>query len=407
MSHKAAKFYKCIVTVTESSRASSTRLAAMFSPLPQWRVAERYATAVACAVLAILLRILLEPVLGHASFYVTVYIAVLYAALVCGLGPSILTAIAATAGIVYWFVDPRKSFLISDRRDVHSLIACIVVCPILIALGETNRRKQLKIAEARDQLETRVQERTAELSRALRERELAQEQLRRLSVRLMTVQDEERRKIARGLHDSLGQYLTALKLSLHLLSDDKHAAVVAECSDMVDRCLRETRTISHLLHPPLLDETGLKSAVQWCVDGFAKRSGINVNLHLLSEVQRFHQDVETALFRVVQEALTNVHRHSNASEVNIRLDVNTKQVQLEIRDNGSGIPPDRLQCVAQSGGATGVGLAGMRERVRDLGGDLAIESDKNGTLLKVVIPTAEAAPEKTAKGDTVQSVSAA
>ncbi len=241
-------------------------------------------------------------------------------------------------------------------------------------------------------------------------RKRAEESARKLSGRILTLQDEERRRIARGLHDSLGQYLTALKMSLNQLptNDGKQAAVVAECADMVDKCLTETRTISHLLHPPLLDEAGLKSALQWCVDGFAQRSGVQVNLDLPPELGRFHKDVETALFRVVQEALTNIHRHSHASEVNIRLSLDARNVRLEIDDNGSGIPQEKLHDFVESDGVggVGVGLAGMRERVRDLGGLFRIESDHTGTRLRIAIPIFEATREASAVNHNAQSSAA-
>jgi two-component system, NarL family, sensor kinase len=177
-------------------------------------------------------------------------------------------------------------------------------------------------------------------------------------------------------------------MSLDLLSANggEQAEALAQCSEIVARCLTETRTISHLLHPPLLDEAGLKSALQWCADGFGQRSGIQIHLDLPPELGRFHRDVETALFRVVQEALTNIHRHSHASEVTICLSVNTGNVRLEIDDNGRGIPEQKLHDFFESGGGTGVGLAGIRERVQELGGSLEIESDQTGTLLRIVLP---------------------
>ena len=214
---------------------------------------------------------------------------------------------------------------------------------------------------------------------------------RKLSARILTLQDEERRHIARGLHDSLGQYLTALKMSLHSLSvsNGNQDNVVAECSEIVDKCLTETRTISHLLHPPLLDEAGLRSAIQWCVGGFAQRSGITVNVDLPTQLDRFPREMETTLFRVVQEALTNIHRHSGASAADIRLVIEAKHARLEISDNGKGIPKPRLRSVMESGGETGVGLAGMRERVRESGGVIEIESETTGTLLRVTLPIVE------------------
>ncbi len=237
----------------------------------------------------------------------------------------------------------------------------------------------------------------------------AEEAARKLSGRILTLQDEERRHIARGLHDSLGQYLAALKMSLHALSisNGNQTTVISDCSEIVDKCLIETRTISHLLHPPLLDEAGLQSAIQWYVEGFAQRSGITVNVDLPKTLDRFHKEMETTLFRVVQEALTNIHRHSQASEAGIRLVVDAKHAQLEISDNGKGIPKDRLRSVMESGGETGVGLAGMRERVRELGGFVEIESETTGTVLRVTLPIAESVRKTLTDDRSPKGVSAA
>jgi PAS domain S-box-containing protein len=249
-----------------------------------------------------------------------------------------------------------------------------------------------------------------EINTDITARKRAEESARNLSGRILSLQDEERRRIARGLHDSLGQYLTAIKMSLDLLSttEGRQAAVALECSEIVDKCLTETRTISHLLHPPLLDEAGLRSALQWYVDGFAQRSDIQVKLDLPTELGRLDTDIETAMFRVVQEALTNVHRHSSASEVDIRLLVDAKHIQLDVSDNGKGIPKDRLQRVLESGSGTGVGLAGMRERVRDLGGSMEIKSDDAGTTIVISIPLTELAPtDSQVNVESVRSISAA
>ena len=230
-----------------------------------------------------------------------------------------------------------------------------------------------------------------EINTDITARKRAEDAARRLSGRILTLQDEERRRIARELHDSLGQYLTVAKMNLDSLSaaDNGNTALASQCSEIVAKCLMETRTISHLLHPPLLDEAGLASAGRWYVDGFAERSGIKVDLSLPPELGRLHRDVEIALFRVLQEGLTNVHRHSGGSAVNIRLTVATDQVHLEIRDNGKGIPRETLKRLAEGAAETGVGIAGMRERVRELSGSLRIQSDKNGTLLRVMIPISE------------------
>ncbi len=219
-------------------------------------------------------------------------------------------------------------------------------------------------------------------------RKQAEESARSLTGRILTLQDEEHRKIARGLHDSLGQYLAAVKMSLDLISrkEAHQRALIGECSELVDKCISETRTISHLLHPPLLDEAGFSSAAQWYVDGFAKRSGVKVSLQLPSGPLRMHRDVKVALFRALQEGLTNIHKHSGASKVRIRLATDPKQVQLEIADNGRGIPRTRLGNVINGNRDVGVGIAGMRERVRELGGSLEILSAAAGTTLTVSIP---------------------
>jgi two-component system, NarL family, sensor kinase len=219
-------------------------------------------------------------------------------------------------------------------------------------------------------------------------RRRAEEAARKLSGRLLTLQDEERRKMARGLHDSLGQYLAALKMNLALLStaDGHREKLASECSEIVDECLTETRTISHLLHPPLLDEAGFASAAHWYVDGFAQRSGIKVDINLPPKLDRLHKDVEIALFRALQEGLTNVHRHSGASTVDIRVRVDTGHVHLEISDNGRGIPKERLTQLTDGDGTTGVGIAGMRERVRELHGSLEIKSNRTGTKVILAIP---------------------
>jgi PAS domain S-box-containing protein len=239
-------------------------------------------------------------------------------------------------------------------------------------------------------------------------RKRAEEAARSLSGRILTLQDDEHRRIARGLHDSLGQYLTALKINLDRLSasDSGNAALACESAGIVDKCLTETRTISYLLHPPLLDEAGFDSAARWYVDGFSRRSGIKVNLNFQPKLGRMHRDVEVALFRAVQEALTNIHRHSGGSMVDIHLNADTKQLRLEIKDNGRGIPRTRLRTLIESAAEAGVGLAGMRERMRELGGSLEIRSDRAGTTIVVCIPVKRTAIDSE-NGESGRGVSAA
>jgi len=229
-----------------------------------------------------------------------------------------------------------------------------------------------------------------EINTNITERKRAENAARSLSGRILTLQDDERRRIARGLHDSLGQYLAALKMQLSMLAlaDENRQQLVAEASDIIDRCIAETRTVSHLLHPPLLDEAGFGSAARWFVEGFAQRSGIAVDLSLPPNLGRLAKDVEITLFRALQEALTNVHRHSASTKAEIHLTLHPEQVELQIRDYGKGIPSDTLVQLLDGAGRTGVGIAGMRERARELGGSVTIASDDHGTLLKVTLPLA-------------------
>jgi signal transduction histidine kinase len=240
---------------------------------------------------------------------------------------------------------------------------------------------------AHDELEARVRERTAEL-------EKAQQDLRALSGRLIQMQDDERRRIARELHDSAGQILIALKLNLAQIQRKvqqlgPEGAKMAESLGLIDELTQELRTISHLLHPPLLDELGLVSAVRWYVEGFAERSKIGVDLELDSGFGRLSRELETTVFRIVQECLTNIHRHSGSATASIRIVRDEQNVTVEVRDYGKGMPADRT--VGVKGPITpGVGIQGMRERVRQLGGRLEFRTGSSGTavlaMLPVVIP---------------------
>jgi len=231
-----------------------------------------------------------------------------------------------------------------------------------------------------------------EINTDITARKLAENAARSLSGRILTLQDDERRRIARGLHDSLGQYLAALKMQLGLLSmsDGDESELIEQSTEIVDRCITETRTISHLLHPPLLDEAGFASAARWFVEGFAQRSGVDVHLDLPPNIGRLHSDVEIALFRALQEALTNVHRHSGSPKADIRVSLEPTHIRLDIQDYGQGIPDEVLRQMNQGAGKTGVGIAGMRERVRELGGYMAIKSGSQGTLLSVLLPVIQA-----------------
>ena len=216
-------------------------------------------------------------------------------------------------------------------------------------------------------------------------------QLQNLSQRLLKVQDEERRRVARNLHDSTGQTLTALKISVALLrrrldNDERMCEELSEIALLADQALQEIRTTSYLLHPPMLDDAGFTSAAKWYVEGFAKRSGMKVRLDFAPEVERLPDTIETALFRVLQESLTNVHRHSGTSEVDVRFCREAQTVILEVRDYGRGISEELLSRWGQTVLDSGVGLAGMRERLSELKGDLEIASADPGIRLRAIVP---------------------
>jgi two-component system NarL family sensor kinase len=216
------------------------------------------------------------------------------------------------------------------------------------------------------------------------------EQLEHLSARLMAHQDDEQRRIARDLHDSAGQYLSAILMNLDAVLRDAEAsprnAKIAEAREMADRCLSETRTISYLLHPPLLDVLGLGSALTTYVEGFAKRSEIAVELEVPDALSRFPNDLETAIFRVVQQSLSNIHRHSGSRSAVVSLSSNADAVSVKISDKGQGIAAKTVKGFNSGNILLGVGVAGMRERIRNLGGSFLVQSDESGTTVSASIP---------------------
>jgi len=276
------------------------------------------------------------------------------------------------------------------------------------ALALENEIVERKHAEhelraAHDNLERRVIDRTLELQQKNMQiqkqaeiLESANRGLRELSSRLLHVQDEERRRIARELHDSTGQVLALLSMNLTALEQEAKGInaeigrAISENVQIVNQVSDELRTISYLLHPPLLDEMGLLSALRWFAEGFEERSGIKVNLELDSEFGRASRDLETAIFRIVQESLTNIHRHADSTTATIRLAQSGDRVTLQIEDSGKGIAPEKL-CEITSGGLSGVGLRGMRERIENFRGSFDITSGKQGSCIRVAIPIATSA----------------
>jgi len=215
--------------------------------------------------------------------------------------------------------------------------------------------------------------------------------LSELSGRLLRLQDEERRRIARELHDATAQSLAALSMNLAALKakapdlNDEARRLLSDSLECLSQCSADLRTATYLLHPPLLDELGLAGAVRDYADGFAKRSGIRVDLELPHHLKRLPRDVELALFRIMQESLSNVHKHSESPSASIRFELRDKEIAMEIADSGHGLmqPPGGQP---DERAATGVGIAGMRERARQLGGQLDIVSSSSGTTAKAVLP---------------------
>ncbi|MBI1790297.1 MAG: response regulator [Acidobacteria bacterium] len=237
------------------------------------------------------------------------------------------------------------------------------------------------------ELESRVRQRTEELENSV-------EALRRLSARLLQLQDEERRRIARELHDDTAQNLAAIQLTLSRLIATasglnlaQHKAL-ADALEYVGECAKSIRTLSYLLHPPLLEELGLLPALQTLVGGFSERTGIRVDLEAPEDFGRLPREVELALFRIVQEGLGNVHRHSGSPTARLRLALESNQVRLELEDAGRGMLPDIWS--NRGGALLGVGIAGMRERARQLGGQLDISSGDHGTTVTVSLPLSPA-----------------
>jgi signal transduction histidine kinase len=296
------------------------------------------------------------------------------------------------------------------RKDKKTLDISLTISPIRDASGkivgaskiarDITQRKQiereLRESEGRyrtlaDALDTQVQFRTHELERRNLE-------LRELSGLLLESQDAERRHIARELHDSSGQTLTALSLQLARISEDakKDPALTKDLQNaeqLVQHLARELRTTSYLLHPPLLDETGISSALSWYVQGLAERSNLKIDLQVPDNFGRLPSEMELVIFRLVQECLTNIHRHSGSKIALIRVEREENAIHVKVEDRGTGMSPERLAAIQSQG--TGVGIRGMRERVRHLRGDLVIESNRSGTKVYATLPlTTSLSPHK-------------
>jgi PAS domain S-box-containing protein len=270
-------------------------------------------------------------------------------------------------GTYRWF----RARAVPIRDDQGNIVRWYGTCSDI----DDSKLLEQSIRESASKLERMVESRTTEL--------------RRLSVRLMTMQDQEHRRIARELHDGLGQELAVAKMvldnTLQQKSSQSENRVCAEASTIIERAIQQVRTMSHLLHPPLLDEVGLLSAITWYVDGLSERSGIETSLEVQPhDFPRLAPELETAIFRIVQEALTNVFRHSEAQRASITLTQRDGKILVSVRDNGKGIGEKVAELQPDS---VGVGIGGMKQRAREFGGELRVVNMNPGTLVEVVIPS--------------------
>jgi len=276
--------------------------------------------------------------------------------------------------------EEEQHLLDSRKRSFHrffivTVVTLAVAFVLALELFTVHYRLLSSELTAREQAEQSVRD--------------SEESLRRLTGRLLQVQDAERRKFSRELHDSLGQYLAGAKMNLEIFAAQRKDSSLSEAIQLLDQSIAEKRTISHLLHPPLLDEAGLSSAARWYVEGFAQRSGIEVKVDLPDDVGSLPKPVALGLFRVLQESLTNIHRHSGSARAEVAIELLPDRVMLKVRDYGKGITPEMLTTFLTKGTNSGVGLAGMRERMRDLGGQLGVQTCSPGVVISATIPLAK------------------
>jgi len=282
-------------------------------------------------------------------------------------------------GIWYWFIPPFGTFNRVNLGEFTGMTGFLLFAGIIISIGERARRTQARLNAAHDEMEAAVKKRTAELAEA-------NEKLRELTGSLLHMQDMERRRFARELHDSVGQLLMVIDMNLSAFDQENLSPegvhLLGDSRELVDQIIREIRTISHLLHPPLLDEAGLGAALRIYVEGFGQRSGIAADLKVEEDLPRLSPDLEISIFRIVQECLTNILKHAGAKAVAIRVGRAAGMVSVTVSDDGRGMGDGRK---------FGVGLRGMQERVHELHGTLQVDSSERGTTIAATMPSAERA----------------
>jgi PAS domain S-box-containing protein len=294
------------------------------------------------------------------------------------------------------------------RKDGSRFWANVIITAIRDQAGKLlGFAKVTRDFTVRMQTEKALQSEVAERREAEKRLHASQKSLRQLSSHLLRTQDEERRRIGRDLHDSLGQYLAVLKMKLDIVTrnvgrtnkDDEITQDLTQCLRLTEDSIKELRTVSYLLYPPMLEEMGLKSAIPWYLDGFSARSGIKTTFEVHEDVDRLPRASELALFRVLQESLTNVHRHSGSKTARVRLLTKDGMGVLEIEDDGKGMPSELMEQSAEDWmGALGVGLRGMNERMWQLGGRLEVIPKKNGTIVRVMVPVQDSSATSGVEG---------
>ena len=273
-------------------------------------------------------------------------------------------------------VVPSEGFagLIDDAEKARELADLQQRAESLALEVDARRMAEAKLHAAQAELESLVEQRTAAL--------------RKLSLQVLKLQDMERRRIARELHDSLGQEFVGLRVNLDLARrSPQDEELWKRCDVLLARCIDEVRTLSYLLHPPMIEDAGFGSAAEWYIEDFSRRSGMKISFSASGEVSRLPEYVKLVLFRIMQEGLMNLYRHAHASGGEVRVQRSPDNVVLEVKDNGIGIPREKLARFNRNGTGMGVGLTGMRERVRDLGGKFELTSGPEGTTVRVSVPT--------------------
>jgi signal transduction histidine kinase len=390
-------------------RLSAKRPEAFFA---QWLRAPvvKYVLAILVTVAALLVRRVLEPWLGDTAIFVTIFPALAFSALYLGIGPAVSSVVVGLAGENYLIQTPNRPTGLTSFDYAASLAYAVAAAALIIALAETSRRsyrrlqkveaalrdREAELQKSQCDLEKKIAERTQELSESvdrleseIRIRKEAEEHLRSLSAQVIRLQNGERRRIAREMHDGVAQSIIAMKMKLEsfdaLVADiPKATDLLCELKAFADQAIGEIRAVTYLLHPPLLTDVGFSAAAKNYLDGLSKRSGMRIKLEL--SPLRLRKDAEVVFFRVLQEGLSNVLRHSGSDTVDVRLDSDDGNVILSIRDYGKGIPFEKLHNLQKTGAEAGVGLAGMRERVEEMGGGFTIDSDSGGTRVTARLP---------------------